>query len=131
LGLADRISEYVPLEVCLPAVAQGVLAIETRADDTATFDLVRAALHDATEAQRIVAERSFLARMGGSCQTPLAAHAVIDGRELRLDALCGWPDGTGILRCQVAGAVTDAAAVGVRAAEDLLARGAGVILAGS
>jgi hydroxymethylbilane synthase len=118
LGLADRITEALPIEVCLPAVAQGVLAIETRADDADTMALVREALHDPTEADRIAAERSFLAAMGGSCQTPLAAHALLDGGALELRALCGTPDGTTVLRATARGPRTEAVALGERAAAD-------------
>src|SRR5690606_1318932 len=104
LGLADRISEALPPEVCLPAVAQGVLGLETRADDAATIARVRAAMHDEPCAVRVDAERAFLLRMGGSCETPLAAHAVLgaDG-QLVLDAMCGMPDGSRILCDQLAG----------------------------
>ncbi|MBP8810992.1 MAG: hydroxymethylbilane synthase [Kofleriaceae bacterium] len=129
LGLADRITEALPIEVCLPAVAQGVLAIETRADDADTMALVREALHDPTEADRIAAERSFLAAMGGSCQTPLAAHALLDGGALELRALCGTPDGTTVLRATARGPRTEAVALGERAAAELLAAGAGAIVA--
>jgi hydroxymethylbilane synthase len=129
LGHGDRITELLPAEVCLPAVAQGVLGIETRADDEAMIGWCRAAMHDAGEADRIAAERAFLARMGGSCQTPLAAHATVDGDQLALDALCGTPDGTRILRAHVRGALTDAQALGEQAADDLLARGAAAIVA--
>ena len=78
----------------------------------------------------MIAERTFLLRMGGSCQTPLAAHALpygIDG--LRVLGLCGLPDGTRILRAEVTGPATDAEALGVRLAESLLAQGAAEILA--
>ncbi|MEZ4404734.1 MAG: hydroxymethylbilane synthase [Kofleriaceae bacterium] len=129
LGLADRITEYLPIDVCLPAVAQGVLAIETRADAPAVAALVVAALHDPREALRITAERAFLARMGGSCQTPLAAHATLADDQLHLAALCGTPDGTRVLRCQRGGPAATAEAIGVAAAEALLADGAAAIVA--
>jgi hydroxymethylbilane synthase len=133
LGFAARITEELAPDVCLPAVAQGVLAIETRAGD-ADDDikrLVRAAIHDATEGRRILAERSFLARMGGSCQTPLAAHAVYAGvdDELIVDGLCGTPDGARILRAQVRGPAADAVALGAALGDQLLAQGAGDIVA--
>lgn len=129
LGLAARITEHLPVERCLPAVAQGVLAIETRADDAATQALVRAALHDAREEPRIIAERAFLARMGGSCQTPLAAHATWAGDQLTLAALCGTPDGTRVLRSEARGSADDAVALGEAAADRLLADGAAAIVA--
>ena len=129
LGLGDRITELLMPDISLPAVAQGVLGIETRADDDEVTAWCRTAMHDAREADRITAERSFLARMGGSCQTPLAAHATLDGDILTLDALCGTPDGTTILRARVSGPATAALALGVEAADDLLARGAAAIVA--
>jgi hydroxymethylbilane synthase len=131
LGLADRITQTLPLEVSVPAVAQGVLGFETRAGDDAVIELVRRALHDPAEARRVAAERAFLGKMGGSCQTPLAAHAHggEDGGELRIIGMCGMPDGSRILRAELAGAADDAEALGVRLAEELLAQGAGEILA--
>ncbi len=129
LGLGHRITEHLAVERCLPAVGQGVLAIETRADDDATAALVRAALHDDGEADRIAAERAFLAAMGGSCQTPLAAHATLDGDALVVDALCGTPDGTRVLRASARGPRPEAIALGRAAAEALIADGALAIVA--
>ena len=101
LGLADRISYLLPAHESLPAVAQGVLGFEIRAGDDEVRALVRAAIHDVREEPRVVAERSFLAAMGGSCQTPLAAHARWgDADVLTVDGLCGLPDGSQILRAQ-------------------------------
>ncbi len=129
LGLGDRITETLDPAICLPAVAQGVLGLETRAGDAAVIALTRAALHDPIEERRVIAERAFLAHMGGSCQTPLAAHATyVDGR-LALAALCGTPDGARILRSQVSGSPDEAVALGVAAADALLAQGAGAIVA--
>ncbi len=129
LGLADRITQLLPVELSLPAVAQGVLGIETRAGDDETIGRVRAAIHDPDEERRVVAERSFLLRMGGSCQTPLAAYARTVGGELILDALCGLPDGSKILRATQRGPIANAEALGVAAADMLLALGADKIVA--
>jgi hydroxymethylbilane synthase len=129
LGMAERIHQQLPLELSVPAVAQGVLAIETRAGDEGARALVRAAIHDRATEVHVSAERAFLAKMGGSCQTPLAAHAIDDRGQLRVLGMCGMPDGTRILRAEVTGPHADAAALGTRLAEDLLARGAGEILA--
>lgn len=129
LGLADRISELLPLDVSIPAVAQGVLAIEIREGDTRTHELVRAAIHDEPTYAKMMAERAFLVRMGGSCQTPLAAHAVDHADGLRLVGMCGMPDGTRILRDEVIGSVGAAAQLGDELANKLLAKGAGEILA--
>jgi hydroxymethylbilane synthase len=130
LGMADRITQLLPLELSVPAVAQGVLGIETRAGDAWVIELVRAAMHDAHEETKVTAERAFLARMGGSCQTPLAAHAIDrDDGGLRVVGMCGMPDGSKILRAEHGGPSDQAQLLGVRLAEDLLAQGAGDILA--
>jgi hydroxymethylbilane synthase len=130
LGMASRITQQLPLEISIPAVAQGVLGLEARAGDTATAELIRRAIHDPAEERRVTAERSFLARMGGSCQTPLAAHAVdAGGGQLRISGLCGMPDGSRILRAEHTAAVQDAEQLGQRLADDLLAQGADRILA--
>lgn len=129
LGLADRISQLLPLDISIPAVAQGVLAIEIREGDTRVRELVRAAIHDEPTSLKMFAERAFLARMGGSCQTPLAAHAVDHEGGLRVIGMCGMPDGTRILRDEVIGSVQAGPQLGEELANKLLARGAGEILA--
>lgn len=130
LGHGDRISEMLAPDVCLPAVGQGVLGIETRAGDEELIEALVAAIHDAREERRVAAERAFLARLEGSCQTPLAAHAVyrqVDGA-LVVEGLCGRPDGTTILRTMRTGPAAEAEALGRALAEDLLARGAQAII---
>jgi hydroxymethylbilane synthase len=130
LGMAGRITQELGLEVSIPAVAQGVLAIEIREGNDAVRDLVRAAIHDEVTAQKVAAERSFLAKMGGSCQTPLAAHAVpLPHDHLRVYAMCGMPDGSRILKADVTGPVEQAVTLGNDLADLLLAQGAGEILA--
>ena len=130
LGLGDRITQLLTLELSVPAVAQGVLGLETRAGDARASELIRRAIHDPAEERRVAAERAFLARMGGSCQTPLAAHALdAPDHQLRVVGLCGMPDGSKILRAEVTGLARDAEALGVRLADDLRAQGADQILA--
>jgi hydroxymethylbilane synthase len=130
LGLADRITQKLPAEICLPAVAQGVLGIETRAGDDAVIALARQAIHDPDEAPRTLAERAFLARMGGSCKTPLAAYAHAgDAGELVIDALCGTPDGRRVLRARVVGPASDGESLGRSAGDQLIAQGAAEIVA--
>jgi hydroxymethylbilane synthase len=129
LGMAARITQLLPLELSIPAVAQGVLGIETRIDDALAARLAVAALHDADAAVAVTAERAFLAAMGGSCQTPLAAHATLAGGEVRLVAMCGMPDGSKILRTERVAPRDRARELGDRVAAELLERGAGEILA--
>jgi hydroxymethylbilane synthase len=129
LGLGERITYLLSEEESLPAVAQGVLGLEIRQGDTAMREIVRAAMNDEREEPRVEAERSFLAAMGGSCQTPLAAFAQWDGEALRVSGLCGMPDGTRVLRAQVRGEATAAAALGGELAKLLRGQGADEILA--
>ena len=130
LGMADRITQLLTLDLMIPAVAQGVLAIETRDDDLVVGRLVREAMHDFATATKVSAERAFLAKMGGSCQTPLAAHAVDrDDGGLRVIGMCGMPDGSRILRAEFGGSKDQAPTLGENLADDLLAQGAAKILA--
>ncbi len=129
LGMGERITQLLPLELSIPAVAQGVLGLETRAGDTAVIDLIRRAIHDPVEERRIAAERMFLLKMGGSCQTPLAAHALSEHGQMRLLGLCGMPDGTKMLRAEVMGDPADAEALGTELAAKLMEQGAAAILA--
>ena len=129
LGMADRITELLQIDISVPAVAQGVLAIEIRELDSRVRDLVRAAIHDEPTFTKMLAERAFLVKMGGSCQTPLAAHAVDHPDGLRVIGMCGMPDGTRILRDEVIGSTAAAAQLGDELAHKLMARGAGDILA--
>ena len=130
LGMADRITQALPLELCIPAVAQGVLGIETRSGDAMATELARKAIHDERSQAHVTAERTFLAMMGGSCTTPLAAHAIDreDGG-IRLVGMCGMPDGSKILKAEYGGPIEQAALLGEKLAEDLLAQGAADILA--
>jgi hydroxymethylbilane synthase len=127
LGLESRITARLDPAICLPAVAQGVIGIECRRADERTLDLVASLNHPAA---RIVmdAERAFAHRLGGSCQSPIAAHARLDGRRLMLDGLVAEPDGSRLLRDAAAGSADDPAALGVLLAERMLAAGAGALL---
>jgi hydroxymethylbilane synthase len=92
LGLSP---EHQPLEpeLMLPAVGQGALGIECRADDAATCAIL-ARSDDRDTRLRVGAERAFMASVGGSCQLPVAAYAVIEGEELWLRAMVAEPDGS-------------------------------------
>jgi hydroxymethylbilane synthase len=127
LDLAERIDERIAPEVLLPAVAQGVLALEARADDPVARDL--RALNDARAASSMAAERGFLIRLGGDCNVPLAAlaeHTDSDG--LRLRALLAAEDGRRILRHQAEGRTAEAASLGRAAAEAILGEGGDALL---
>lgn len=128
LGHGARIAERLPFDVCLPAIGQGALGLQARADDAATIRRARAAMHDETAWACVMAERTVMACLEGGCQTPMAAHAVeVDGL-LAVAALVGTPDGKETIRVTARGPVGDPERVGRAAAEELLARGAAPIL---
>jgi len=127
LGLEDRISMALDLDVMLPAPGQGALALEIRKGDARVSSMV-AALHDPAAAVAVLAERAFLRRVGGGCNSPVAVHAWPAGDILEIRGLIATPDGSTLLRdaanCPPAAAVETAAAL----AERILARGGSKIL---
>jgi hydroxymethylbilane synthase len=127
LGLKPAGTVPLAPEDFLPAIGQGALAIEAREDDAAIREIL-AVLDDPPTAAAVAAERAFLASVGGDCQTPLAAHATVDGQRLGLSALVAEIDGTGTLADSLEGEVTQAAGVGTRLAATLLDRGAADII---
>ncbi|WP_332309525.1 hydroxymethylbilane synthase [Bisbaumannia pacifica] len=130
LGLGERITMELPPEVCLPACGQGALGIECRTHDADLVALL-APLDDPETATRVRAERAMNTRLEGGCQVPIGGHAILedDGRTLWLRALVGSPDGTQVLRAEGRGSAFEPETLGIRVAEDLLAQGAGEILA--
>jgi hydroxymethylbilane synthase len=127
LGWESRITERLDSNISLPAVAQGVIGIECRGGDSRTLALVTPLNHPATRIA-MDAERAFAQRLGGSCQSPIAAHAVLEGSRLRLDGLVAEPDGSRLLRDSVSGSIDDPAALGGLLADKILAAGAGPLL---
>ncbi len=121
LGEAHRASEILPCEVMLPAVGQGALALECRADDDAMRRLL-APLDDPDTAACVGAERAMLAALDGSCRTPIAGLAVLDGGRLILDGLLLTPDGSGAIRGRETGAVDDAERIGASLGAELRRR---------
>jgi hydroxymethylbilane synthase len=121
LGLSGEVSEYLDPADMLPAVGQGILAIEIRDDDSATAALL-APLDDPAARVAATAERAFLARIGGGCQVPVAAWARLENDSLALDGLIGARDGR-LVRAELAGPASDPAALGARLAERLLGEG--------
>ncbi len=127
LEMEDRITEILPTDDSLPAVGQGALGVECRADDPEVQAWL-AALEDEPTRIATTAERAFLARLEGGCTVPLAGHARVENGTVRLRGLVGRPDGTKVVRGDREGKVSDAAAIGTALAEALLAQGAREIL---
>ncbi|MCK4707150.1 MAG: hydroxymethylbilane synthase [Gammaproteobacteria bacterium] len=128
LGFESRIRSSLEPEQSLPAIGQGAVGIETRSDDEAVKQLL-APLADADTTLRVQAERAMNEKLNGGCQVPIAGYAVLEGDQLYLRGLVGEPDGSIVLRAEIRGAATDAVALGIKLAEDLLSQGAGEILA--
>jgi len=126
LGWGSRIAEILPAEVMCPAVGQGALAIETRAEGPG-FEACRGLDHAPTHAA-VEAERGLLRALGGGCQVPIGAHATVDGGRLRLLGVVVSPEGSEVLRAQAEGDLADAAAIGRKLGEELLGRGGRAIL---
>jgi hydroxymethylbilane synthase len=127
LGHANRITQHLSEELVLPAVGQGALAIETRAEDAEVSDIARALDHEPTRLA-CTAERAFLKGLGGGCLVPIAAHATIDAGVLTLKGLVASRDGTEVVRSKKSGQSQDAELIGQQLAHELLARGAEKIL---
>ena len=121
LGLAAEASAALPVEEMLPAVAQGAICIECRAADGPVRVLLDRINHAPTMTA-ITAERAFLAALDGSCRTPIAALAEIDGDAMRLRGLVASPDGSAVERVDVTGSAADPAALGAEAGAGLRVR---------
>jgi hydroxymethylbilane synthase len=129
LGLAHETTAVLSVDEFLPAVGQGIIAIEARGDDERTLDLARAVSHTATAAA-LTAERAFLAVLEGSCRTPIAGHAAVAGGRLAFRGLIAKPDGSEVLEAQRHGAAVEAARLGAEAGRELKQRaGAGFFAA--
>jgi hydroxymethylbilane synthase len=113
--------------VCLPAVGQGALAVETRIDDEETRNLV-AVLNHTPSSQAVEAERSFLHTLGGGCLAPATGYARIDGELLQIEAAVGEVDGRQLMKDAERGRPGEATEVGARLAERMLEAGAGELL---
>ena len=129
LGLAHRISAPIATDEILPAVSQGALGLETRAGDARTRELL-APLDHAQTRLACEAERAMLRGLGGGCQLPIAAYAVVSGDRMRLEGLAAALSGERVIREALEGAASDAARLGETLAARLLERGASSLLDG-
>ena len=127
LGWEQRITDMLPFELMLPAVGQGALAIESRADDQNIDEMLRP-LHHQPTAATVTAERALLRYLEGGCQIPIGAYGQLIGNELRLDAVIGSLDGKRIVRGKMTGAVADAEQIGIDLAKELFNQGGKEIL---
>lgn len=121
LGMA-HVGTPIPEDEMLPAVGQGAVCIEARADDTRTRDWL-AAIDHATTSVCVSAEHAMLAVLDGSCRTPIAGHAVLKGDSLHLRGLIARPDGSEVIFTERRGNAGDAEAMGCDAGQELKRKG--------
>jgi hydroxymethylbilane synthase len=122
LGLLDKATALLDVDEFLPAVGQGAIGIETRADDVATREFV-ARINDADTATAVTAERAFLAVLDGSCRTPIGGHARVDNNVIRFRGLIVKPDGSAAFDVSRDGPAALAVELGADAGRELKARG--------
>ena len=128
LGMSERISQFLPIEFNLPAGGQGAVGIECRVDDKKILDLIKPLHHEDT-ATCVLAERAMNRHLEGGCQVPIACHAVLQGVNVYLQGLVGRPDASEMLTTEITMVQDRCEQAGIKAAEELLAQGAGQILA--
>ncbi|MGH7773321.1 MAG: hydroxymethylbilane synthase [Candidatus Binatia bacterium] len=127
IGQEERASEYLAPEICLSAVAQGALGLESRDGDPVIDEV--AFLHHLPTALEVMAERGFLKRLGGGCQIPVGACAWMSGDQIRLMGVVADVDGRKLFRGEISGPTEKAEKLGQELAERLLRKGAEEVLA--
>jgi hydroxymethylbilane synthase len=127
LGLGARITAAIPIEICIPAPGQGIVAIEIREDNARAHELLTG-INDADAASALDAERAVVAALGGGCQLPLGAIAIHEGTELMIRGVVATPDGRRTVRHEVTGGAGYASTLGAQLAGELARAGAGEIL---
>lgn len=128
LNLEQRIRQTIATHISLPAVGQGALGLECRSNDQAVLTLI-APLSDAVTSLCVKAERAFNRKLHGGCQVPIAGFAIIQNDMLYMQGRVGSPDGTQLLKANIQGVPEQAEQLGEQLAEQLLAQGAGTLLA--
>jgi hydroxymethylbilane synthase len=127
LDRRDRISAVLPVDACVPAPGQGIIAVEIRSADTALLDTVRR-IDDEAAGRALTAERAVVERLGGGCQMPLGAYAEVSGGTMSLVAIVTSIDGARRAHARTQGRASDPAGLGAAAAERLLDAGGAQIL---
>lgn len=127
LGMAELASHCFDVGEMLPAIGQGIVAVEARSDDAPVQSLL-AKIDVAASRAMALAERALLRTLEGGCQVPIAGHATMSGDALCLNGLVASLDGQTVFRARAEGPTATAEAIGIRVAEDLLSQGAGAVL---
>lgn len=127
LGMAERITQFLPHSILLPAIGQGAIGIECRAGDVVVQEIILP-LNDEITANCVHTERAFSRRLFGGCQLPIAGQATIDGKEITFNGLIAKVDGSNVIQAEKKGPITDSDNIGILLAETLLQRGGDKIL---
>ena len=122
LGYVQNISQYLPIELMMPAVGQGALGLQIRKADS-ELAKVLAKLNHARSAAEVTAERAYLRALGGGCRLPIAAYGLIEGQRLTLQGLVAAPNGTSVIRDKVWGALDEAEYLGWKLADLIMEKG--------
>jgi hydroxymethylbilane synthase len=122
MGYLEKITQYLPIELMLPAVGQGALGLQTRKGDTELAELCGKLNHPQTFAE-VSAERSYLRALGGGCRLPIAAYGLLEGKRLTLEGLIAAPNGSEVIRDKVWGEIGAAEELGKRLADLILEKG--------
>jgi hydroxymethylbilane synthase len=122
LGYVQRIAQYLPIELMLPAVGQGALGLQIRKRDSELAKVLAKLNHTPTAAE-VTAERSYLRALGGGCRLPIAAFCKLEGKELSLEGLVASPNGASACRDKVRGSIEEAEELGQRLADMIIEKG--------
>ena len=122
LGYVQKITQFLPIELMLPAVGQGVLGLQIRKTDTELLKVLAKLNHEQT-ATEVTAERSYLRALGGGCRLPIAAYGLIEKQRLTLEGLLAAPNGSSVIRDKVWGELGEAEELGRKLADMILEKG--------
>lgn len=120
LGLEDKCTEYFNVQDMIPAVGQGALGVETRKDYE--IDFLLESVHDEETSMCVSAERAYMLKLNGSCSTPIAAHAVMEGDKMKVYGMLAPDDMSNVYRAYVEGNKQDAEALGKQLADMIIER---------
>ena len=127
LGMPERITQFLPHSLLLPAIGQGAIGIECRAGDAVVEKLISPLNHEATSLC-VQTERAFSRRLFGGCQLPIAGQATVEDNEVTLNGLIARVDGSDVVQSEQKGSIDDIDSIGITLAEILLERGGDKIL---
>ena len=127
LNRLEEVNEFFDTDIFVPDVGQGIIAVQVRSEDIATFSLLNEMQHQPTQIA-LIAERAFLNALGGGCKVPVAAYASIEGDAVNLISVASDHEGTRLYKVQSTDSISDPVEAGLNIARKLLDSGAGAIL---